>query len=232
MNIAKKTSMVLVAMLAAAGAAWAQRAGMGGMNPMSGIPSFGLQNPTIGSGSEYLLNSKGREMDMSVVAVGKEDVGGEAGYWMETRMTSEQLGGEMVMKTLLVSSASESGIKRMIIQRPGQPPMEFPTMMMSMMQQHQAQPMTSKGEGGPSGTGELVGTESVTVPAGTFNCQHYRKQDARGTTDLWISTQVTPYALVKMASPDANMVLKKVLTNESSHIKGEPQKMQFPGMPQ
>jgi hypothetical protein len=27
-------------------------------------------------------------------------------------------------------------------------------------------------------------------------------------------------------------VLKKVLSGESSHIKGEPQKMNFPGMPQ
>jgi hypothetical protein len=120
----------------------------------------------------------------------------------------------------------------MIMQQPGRPPMEMPSMMMSMMQQHQSAPITTKGEGGPGGTGELVGTESVTVPAGTFSCQHYRKTDARGTTDLWISTQVTPYAMVKMTGPDATMVLKKVLSGESSHIKGEPQKMNFPGMPQ
>ena len=80
--------------------------------------------------------------------------------------------------------------------------------------------------------GELVGTESVTVPAGTFTCQHYRKQEKNGPADMWISTQVTPYGMVKMTSADTTMVLKKILTNETSHIKGEPQKMQFPGMPQ
>ena len=78
--------------------------------------------------------------------------------------------------------------------------------------------------------GELVGTESVTVPAGTFTCQHYRKQEQNGPMDLWISMQVTPYALVKMTGEDMNMVLKKVLTNETSHIKGEPQKMPTPEM--
>jgi hypothetical protein len=234
MTFAKRTLMILVVALAVTGGLWAQRPSHGGgMNPMAGMPSFGLQNPIIGSGSEYLMTTNGREMDMAIVALGKEDVGGQAGYWMEMRMTSQDLGGEMVMKTLVVSSATEQGVKRMIMQRPGQPPMEMPAMMMNMMQQHQTPPITTKGsEGGPGGAGELVGTESVTVPAGTFSCQHYRKQDPKGMTDLWISTQVTPYAMVKMTGQDANMVLKKILTNETSHIKGEPQKMQFPGMPQ
>jgi hypothetical protein len=142
------------------------------------------------------------------------------------------MGGEMVMKTLTVVSATESGVKRMIMQRPGQPPMEMPSMMMSMMQQHQPHPTTPSGGGGKGNMGELVGTESVTVPAGTFSCQHYRKQENNGPVDLWISTEVTPYALVKMTGTDMTMVLKKVLTNETSHIKGEPQKMQIPGMPQ
>jgi hypothetical protein len=34
--------------------------------------------------------------------------------------------------------------------------------------------------------------------------------------------------MVKMTSADMSMVLVKVLSNETSHIKGEPQKM--PGM--
>lgn len=231
MCLVKRTGMILMLALSVTGALWAQRPG-GGMNPFGGVPSFGLQNPTAGSGSEYTLTTKGKDMDMSVVALGKEDVAGETGYWMETRMNSQELGGEMVMKSLVVASANQAGVKRMIIQRPGQPPMEMPSMMMSMMQQHQTAAITTKGEGGPGGTGELVGTESVTVPAGTFSCQHYRKTDQRGTTDLWISTQVTPYALVKMTGPDATMTLKKVLSGETSHINGEPQKMNFPGMPQ
>ena len=108
--------------------------------------------------------------------------------------------------------------------------MEIDGMFMSMMQQHQPHPAAPSAPGGGD-RGELVGTESVTVPAGTFNCQHYRNKSASGTTDMWISTDVTPYAMVKMTNADTTMVLKKVLTDEKTHINGEPQKMQMPQMP-
>ncbi len=218
MKFSRIIAMTFVAGLMASVGLWAQRPPGGGMNPFGGMPSFGLQNPIAGSGAEYILTSKGKDMDLSVVTLGKEG----DGYWVETRMINPDLGGEMVMKMLTVSTGTEAGIKRMIMQRPGQPPMEMPAMMMNMMQQHQPPPVTTKGEGGPGGTGQLVGEETITVPAGTFTCQHYRKQDARGATDLWISTQVTPYAMAKMTGPDVTMVLKKVLSNETTHITGEP----------
>ena len=148
------------------------------------------------------------------------------------RMTTAELGGEMVMKQLTVVSPTETGIKRMIVQQPGKPPMEMPGMMMSMMQQHQAPPITPTGGAkGKGGMGELVGTESVTVPAGTFTCQHYRTQGngRSGPSDVWISMSVTPYGLVKLTNSDTTMELKKILSNETSHIKGEPQQMQGPG---
>jgi len=232
---AKRTVMMAVVALAVTGGLWAQRPGRGGMGGMFGnMPSMpGLQNPTVGSGSEYAMTTKGKEMDVATVALGKEDVNGSTGYWMEQRVTSAELGGEMVMKTLTVISDKESGVKRMIFQRPGQPPMEMSGMMMSMMQQHQSQPPAPVAGGGDkSGRGELVGTESVTVPAGTFSCQHYRSQGSNGPSDVWVSMEVTPYGLVKMTSADTSMVLKKVLANETSHIHGEPQKMpDMPGMP-
>jgi hypothetical protein len=226
----KRTAMMSLVALAITGGLWAEHH-VGGMNPMAGMPSFGLQNPTIGSGSEYLITTKGKQMDMSVIAMGKENVEGETGYWMEMRMNSPELGGEMVTKTLTVASGTQAGMKRMIMQAPGKPPMEMGGFMMNMMQQHQSAPITPNAGGANTGMGELIGTESMTVPAGTFDCKHYRKTDARGTTDLWISTDVTPYAMVKMTSPDSTMVLKKVLTNETTHINGEPQKMQMPQMP-
>jgi len=231
MCFAKRAVMMFVLAMAVTGGLWAQRPG-GGMGMMGGMPSMpSLQNPTVGAGSEYLITTRGKEMDVAMVALGKEDVNGSTGYWMEQRMTSAELGGEMVMKTLTVISPTETGVKRMIMQRPGQPPMEMPAMMMGMMTQHRPASTPSQ-PGGKGGMGELVGTESVTVPAGTFSCQHYRKQESKGPVDMWISTQVTPYAMVKMSGPDVTMVLKKVLTDETSHINGEPQRMAIPGMPQ
>jgi hypothetical protein len=233
-NTKKAMMMMLVVVLTLTAGLWAQRSGHGGMGGMFGnMPSMpGLSNPTVGSGSEYLMTTKGKEMDIAMVALGKEDVNGSPGYWMEMRMTSADTGGgEMVMKTLMVTSGTESGMKRMIMQQPGKPPMEIDGMMMSMMQQHQSHPTAPSATGGNGNQGELVGTESVTVPAGTFNCQHYRSKGVNGTTDTWISTDVTPYAMVKMTNADTTMVLKKVLSDEKTHINGEPQKLQMPQMP-
>jgi hypothetical protein len=224
MTALKRVALAVALAVTFAAGAWAQHGGKGGgMGPQPPLP--GLQNPVVGSGAEYLMNAKGKEMDMAYAIVGKEDVNGSPGVWLETRMQSAEMGGEMITKMLMVTSGAEAGIKRMIMQRPGQPPMEMGGFMMNMMKPHQ--PAES---GGKPDMGELIGTESVTVPAGTFSCQHYRKQDKNGPVDMWISQQVTPYATVKLTSGEMTMELKKQLTNESSHISGEPQKMQFPGM--
>ena len=39
------------------------------------------------------------------------------------------------------------------------------------------------------------------------------------------ASKVSPYGTVKMSSGEMTMVLEKVLSNETTHIKGEPQKM-------
>jgi hypothetical protein len=141
---------------------------------------------------------------------------------MEIRTENPNMPGETVMKQLVVTGGDKPQIKRMIMQMPGRPPMEMPMGMLGMGQRGQ-------GAGaGDTSPGEKVGSETITVPAGTFECDHYRKQGPRGTTDVWVSTKVSPYGMVKMISPDMTMVLGKVLSNETSHIKGEPQKINIP----
>ena len=75
--------------------------------------------------------------------------------------------------------------------RPGRPPMEMPVGMMHMGQSRQ-QPAPGAGHG----KGELVGSQSVTVPAGTFDCQHFRSTENGQQADVWASTKVSPYGLV------------------------------------
>jgi hypothetical protein len=225
MKYFRNTTIAFAIWLGFAGAAWAQM-GMGMRPPQ--IP--GEFKPVVGSGAEYQITTK-REpmMDMAIAIVGKESVEGADGYWTEMRMMSGR-GSGTIMKHLMVMTGGSPGIKRMIVQPPGQPPMELPVGMMGMAGN---MPKPQAGEHGPGGqgNGEMLGTESVTVPAGTFECQHYRSQSEHGTADLWVTTKVSPYGLVKMTSEDTSMVLQKVLTNETSQIKGEPRKMNFPGMP-
>jgi hypothetical protein len=186
----------------------------------------GLTNPMVGSGAEYQMTTRGKDMDVAWAIVGKEDVNGSPGIWMETRMQSEEMGGETISKMLMVTAGPDAGMKRVIMQQPGHPPMEMSGMMMGLMKGGQPPASTGKPD-----YGELVGTETITVPAGTFACEHYRKQGKGGPIDYWISTQVAPYGVAKLTTADSTMVLKKTLTNETSHVKGEPQKMQMPEMP-
>lgn len=219
MKYLRSSMLALAAALALTAGAWAERMGMG-----SAPQILGLFKPVVGSGAQYAITtSKNEKMDWVYAIVGKESVNGAEGYWLEMRMESGK-GAGMVMKQLMVMYEGSPEIKRMIMQSPGQPPMEMPMGMMGGMMKR-AQESAAKKAGG---LGEKVGTESVTVPAGTFVCEHYRTKSGNTMGDVWISTKVFPYGMVKMVSGDTTMVLKKVLTNETSQIKGEPKKMEMP----
>lgn len=94
--------------------------------------------------------------------------------------------------------------------------MEFPVEMMQQRQRAPEQHADIREQA------EDVGSESITVPAGTFTCEHYRMKD--GSADVWVSEKVAPWGVVKMTGRDGTMTLTKVLTNAKTHITGTPQK--------
>jgi hypothetical protein len=219
MNLMRSVTITLGALLGVAAVSLSQ----GMMHPPEMPGQF---NPVVGSGGEYQITNKGQTINWTYAVVGKETVNGQDGYWLEMRSDSPR--GKMVMKQLMVSEAGKVQVERMIMQSPGRPPMEMPLAMMSRMG-----PGTRPPAGGAEhGQREMLGTESVTVPAGTFTAEHFRSTNNGKASDVWASTKVAPYALVKMTSADTTMVLVKVLDHETSQITGEPQKMNFPGMPQ
>jgi len=212
----KLAAAVTVLALSFTSGGWTR--GMRGSMAQHAPRLLGDFKPVVGSGAQYQMTVQNRPMTFVYVIVGKEDVEGGTGYWMEIRSQSPQTPGETVMKQLMVLSGDKAQIKRMIMQMPGRPPMEMPGMMLGMGQHAQGP------GGGDTSPGEKVGTESITVPAGTFQCDHYQKQQ-HGTVDSWISAKVSPYGTVKMTSGEMTMVLEKTLSNETSHVQGEPQKM-------
>jgi len=222
-------TLVIALALGFATAGWTQgmRGGMGRQAPRL----LGEFKPVVGSGAQYQMTAKNGTMSFAYVVVGQEDVEGSTGYWMEIRSEGAGMPGEMVMKQLLVLGGDKPQIKRMIMQSPGRPPMEMPMGMMGGMGQRPQAPGQARQQApgqGDSSPGERVGSETITVPAGTFECDHYRKQEPKGPVDVWISSKVSPYGMVKMTSAETTMVLEKVLSNETSHIQGEPQKMNMP----
>jgi hypothetical protein len=179
----------------------------------------GVWHPVVGNGAAYEMTDKGgKNTQMEITIVGKEDVDGKPNFWLEMAMTDPRTSAPVYVKSLM--SVNDSGVTsmRMVMQIPGQPdPME-----MDMNMNPAGHGVKQTTPANIADKAETVGTESVTVPAGTFSCTHYRMKD--GTGDAWVSDKVSPWGLVKSTGKDSSMVLTKVITDAKDHITGTPKK--------
>jgi hypothetical protein len=208
----KRQQMAMLAAavcLALAGAARAQM----GMDFFKKPSIADIFKPVVGAGAVYEneQDQKKGTLEMSVVA--KDAVDGKEAYWLEFGRTDPK-NGTMGYAKMLVTK-DDFQFHRMIVQRPGQPqPLEI-DMNPGMRQQSHMQAEVEKWH--------KVGSETITVPAGTFSCDHWAKDDGKG--DVWASSKVSPMSLVKQTSPGHSMVLVKVLIDAQDHITGTPMKM-------
>jgi hypothetical protein len=183
--------------------------GQGGMNFFKKPNIADIFKPEVGNGGLYEeqhADQKKPPTQMEMTIVGKEMVDGQQGWWMEVGHVAGK-SGTMMYSKMLVTKDFE--FKKIIFQQPGQPAMEMPfnftgkdnAVKDEMEKWHQ------------------VGTETITVPAGTFSCAHWKK-DA-GTGDVWVSDKVSPMGMVKSVTESgSSMVLLKVITGATDHITG------------
>lgn len=206
-KIIYKWWVMLLAGLMCAGAAKAQMAGR------MGPPNFhGVWNPVIGKGAVYDMQSQDRgKMGMEISVVGKETVDGKDGYWVQTVIDNPEMGGQVVTKSLAVMTQDEVVFSKLIMQLPGHPPME----MSQMMQRGRA-----NSQADIRGDAQDMGSETITVPAGAFVCEHYKTKDGG---DVWVAKDVPPWGMVKFQGKDMTMVLTKVVTDAKDKIVGTPQ---------
>jgi hypothetical protein len=166
-------------------------------------------NPVVGKGAQYETtrtgHKEGKATSLEMAVVGKESVNGKDGFWMQF-VTTDEKGQPMVGKMLFTSDMQS---QRMIMQMKGQPAMEMPF--------NPAANRENKMEANMADWHQ-VGTESITVPAGTFTCEHW-KNDKNGS-ELWASDKVSPFGMVKQVSKDDTMVLTKVLSDVPDRITG------------
>ncbi len=181
---------------------------------MARTPSVaGVFSPQVGAGAAYEREGKGEQkISFEMAVVGKE---GE-GYWIEYTMPSPH--GTLYMKTLLSRQSDDVTVQRSIVQMPGRPPMD----MSSMMKMHGMQSEQSKAD--MRANAEDLGTQTITTPAGTFSCQHWRSK--KDGSEYWLSDKVSPWKLVKMTGKDETMTLTKVITDAKTHITGTPVSME------
>ena len=176
----------------------------------------GIFNPSVGSGAQYEIDNKdGSKTNFGVAIVGKESAEGKDAYWLEATVTDPRM-GPMVVKELLVVDGPTSHITRMVMLIPGRGPIEFPM--------GNGMPMAQKPPEDIRNNADDLGSESVTVPAGTFTCEHYKGKNKDEGSDVWVSKDVSPYGLVKMTDKgkDQTIVLTKVDKDVQDKITGTP----------
>jgi hypothetical protein len=167
--------------------------------------------PVVGSGAVYESERDQRKTTMEMTVVGQETVDGKDGFWLEIGH-ADQRSGAMVYVKMLVTK-DDFQFHRMIFQQPGQPAMEMPMNPNAQQRSHMTDEMEKW---------HKIGTETITVPAGTFLCDHWAKDDGKG--DVWVSSKITPMSLVKEVTPTNSMTLVKAISDAKDHITGTPTK--------
>lgn len=208
----KRKQMVLVGAAVCVATAGFARAQMG-MDYFKKPNIADIFKPVVGAGAVYENDQDQKKSTMEMSVVAKDAVDGKDAYWLEFGHTDSKSGAMNYVKMLVTKDDFQS--HRMIVQPPGQPqPIEI-AVNPGMQHRSQMQSETEKWH--------KAGTETITVPAGTFSCDHWASDD--GKSDAWTSPKVSPMALVKLTSPGHSMVLVKVLTDAQDHITGTPMKM-------
>lgn len=182
-----------------------------------GPPSLaGVFAPTVGSGASYeMVKKDGEKTSFDIYTVDKDASGA---YWIEYAMQNSRMNGTIYMKHLMARQGDDLVVERAIVQMPGRPPMD----MSSMIKMHSMQSEQAKADF--RANAENLGNETITTPAGSFSCQHWRNK--KDGTDAWIADKVSPWKLVKMVNGDQTMTLVKLITDAKTRITGTPVSME------
>src|SRR5882762_5418073 len=168
----------------------ATRAQMTGLNPFKKPNIADIFKPVAGNGAVYETQRADQEgapkQPLEMTVVGKESFEGREAYWLEFAHTDARSGSLGYAKMLMTKDDFQP--HRMIVQQPGQPAMELPLPagMHESMHKHREEELEKW---------HLAGSESITVPAGTFSCQHWKKDESVG--DVWTTEKVSPFGMVK-----------------------------------
>ncbi len=188
--------------------------------PASGFCGVASQNLKVGSWATYRVTDRqGQATNMRFAALPGKPVNGVEHVWVEMSMEIAP-GARMVTQVLVPGFPYESGaIKEMVMQSdPATPPMRMPTEMLTRM----------AAIGGPNpadvacGAMQKVGTETITVPAGTFITDRYRNTKAGG--ESWVTSNgPNGIAFVKAAFATGTMELAASGTGAVSSFTMAPQ---------
>jgi len=176
-----------------------------GENPFNNAEMREYWNPQVGSGEEYeITGADGKKRTEEYDILSEQTVDGKKAYWLEIVFGMPGLKGKAYAKALV--TPADYRARKVIGQLPGMAAMDMPT---------GAPPDVPKAD--PKKAAKLLGTEAVTVPGGTFECEHYREADG---SEVWLSAKVGPMKVVKSTSESSTRVLVRTVSHPKDGVTG------------
>jgi len=183
-----------------------------------------LEQPVVGSWARYRLHGGAADSsEVRMALVGREGIADREYVWQESVVTTPT--GNAVIQSLVPASPYDpTALQRAIVRPPGQPPVEVPSTALARLQ-------IAGGEGSVGldacRQGEVVGWETVTVPAGQVRALHVRYVRGERTADAWLAPGI-PFALTRAVITGATPV-ERVELELLAHGRDATPTMPLPG---
>ena len=163
--------------------------------------------------------------EMRFALVGQETGGPATGFWYEFRAMAE----EAIVVQMLVPGFpfDPADIQSMVLKSGTQPAMKIPSEMLGLVRSQIEQNDLAE-FGKQCAESEVLGRETVSVPAGQFSSLHIRTK--MGTGEAWISQDI-PFGMVKARTDTGEeMVLTGYGYDAVSSITETPVELPLPGL--
>jgi hypothetical protein len=183
----------------------------------------------LGQWASYKVTGRSDASTIRLAIVGSEPVGDSTYYWYEitTAGPAPQRPDDRRVFQMLIAGlgTARPDVRGLVMKTGDQPAIRVPDLLVTAMHDQVSRSVASETVRYCS-NGEVVGQETVRVPAGSFKTLHVRS--AAG--DAWISHDV-PFGLVRVRGADGSeMVLLGSGMDATSSITERP-RPGFPGAP-
>lgn len=167
---------------------------------LSDIMSGALVDPEVGVYAWYELKDAGTgsKLFMRQAIVGQKEVAGKTGYYLETEVVPE-IGFPVVYRLLLTGPASSvENVHEILLKEGAEPPESLPPDILA-----------SETIGTSEDDRSSTGMEKLTTPAGDMEAEHFVITEGLLKTEVWVNESVRPMGIVKMISPDGELLLTR-----------------------
>jgi len=166
-----------------------------GTDPLAGLAK------EQGNGSRFTMQSQGTTFDLNV---GLLKVDSAAGRAVIEVFAAAQLSDPLWQQFVLAVKGERPVVESGYIQVGNKAPMVLPKQHLTGVGSLDVGLfLLSESElrkGGSAKGLKLVGSETLTTPAGKVACSHYRVETAAQKVDVWVSDEARPIGLVRMVS--------------------------------